>query len=359
MKPVVLILALLAVTAASRADTPKNPLSVATMVEPDKKLLLPMREKALSSHSAYDMDKTDCSTCHKNKDPKDPGPLLKADINAGCLECHDDIKKVMTGKFKHQPAELRCTLCHTPHDSAKPKLLLNDVDALCLNCHDPIKNAASNSKCKHDALTTDKKCLNCHNPHASEVEHLLSKQPFDLCLNCHGQDGLTNHTGLRLTNMKTLLSQNPEQHGPIATKDCTSCHNPHGSENFRLLAKEYPQTFYSPYDAKLYALCFDCHEESLVATATTTSLTQFRNGDKNLHFVHVNKDERGRTCRACHEVHASKQKHQIRDSVPYGVKGWPLRINYTPTPFGGTCTETCHSTRSYTNVVVKILPPAK
>jgi hypothetical protein len=65
--------------------------------------------------------------------------------------------------------------------------------------------------------------------------------------------------------------------------------------------------------------------------------------------VHVNKADRGRTCRACHEVHASKQAHHIRDSVPYGAKGWALKINYTKTPTGGSCAKTCHDTKSYVN----------
>ena len=95
----------------------------------------------------------------------------------------------------------------------------------------------------------------------------------------------------------------------------------------------------------------------MVKDAKTTTLTKFRNGDQNLHFVHVNKDERGRTCRACHEVHASKQPHQIRDAVPYGHTGYLLKVNFTKTDTGGQCAETCHVTRSYTNVIVPLIPP--
>jgi len=72
--------------------------------------------------------------------------------------------------------------------------------------------------------------------------------------------------------------------------------------------------------------------------------------------VHVNKDERGRTCRACHEVHAAKQPHQIRAAVPYGTTGYMLKVNFTQTPTGGTCAKTCHVTRSYTNSVAALVP---
>jgi hypothetical protein len=59
--------------------------------------------------------------------------------------------------------------------------------------------------------------------------------------------------------------------------------------------------------------------------------------------------ERGRTCRACHEVHASKQDHHIREGVPYGPKAWVLKINYTKLPNGGSCAKTCHETKTYNN----------
>lgn len=239
----------------------------------------------------------------------------------------------------------------------QPKLLVAESAALCLSCHTSISNLMATAPVKHAALTEGAKCVNCHNPHGANIQHLLVKLPFDLCVGCHGKDGVKDHDGKTLTNMKTLLAENPEQHGPVASKDCSACHIPHGGDHFRLLTKEYPAEFYSPYNPKLYDLCFDCHEESIVKDAKTTTLTKFRNGDQNLHFVHVNKDERGRTCRACHEVHAAKQKHQIRDAVPYGRSSYMLKVNYTKTATGGQCAQTCHVTRSYTNVVVAIAPP--
>ena len=63
------------------------------------------------------------------------------------------------------------------------------------------------------------------------------------------------------------------------------------------------------------------------------------------------KPSRGRTCRACHEVHASKQRHQIRDGVPYGSRGWVLKLNYTRTETGGSCARTCHKERSDNNTI--------
>jgi predicted CXXCH cytochrome family protein len=307
---------------------------------------IPASDKVVSYHAPYDAG--DCSICHRSNDAQNPGPV-KAAVNDLCLGCHDDFQQTLARKYAHPPSQQSCVNCHNPHDSKQPKLLLEDSGTLCLSCHQQIKQTASEATVKHDALTQGDKCVNCHNPHGANVEHLLVQLPMQLCLQCHGKDDVTDHNGKKLTNMTKLLADNPHQHGPVAAQDCTSCHMPHGSNNFRLLTNAYPAQFYSGYDSKNYALCFSCHEEKAFTQPKTEELTQFRDGSKNLHYVHVNKSAAGRTCRACHDVHASVQDHQIRDAVPYGPKGWMLKINYTKTDTGGSCAKTCHATRSYNN----------
>jgi predicted CXXCH cytochrome family protein len=310
---------------------------------------LPASEKIVSNHAPYDAG--DCSICHKNNDVQNPGPL-KSEVNELCMSCHDNFQKTMSRKYVHAAAQAGCTNCHNPHNSKQDKLLLEETGALCLGCHDSIKQAAG-MPVKHDALTQGKQCVNCHNPHGADVEHLLVQMPMQLCLQCHGGEQVADHNGKKLTNMTKLLADNPHQHGPVAAQDCSACHMPHGSNNFRLLTNAYPPQFYSGYDSKNYALCFGCHDEQAFTTPETEQLTQFRNGKKNLHYVHVNRSEMGRTCRACHEVHASVQEHQIRDAVPFGPKGWMLKINFTKTETGGSCAKTCHATRSYNNSQIK------
>jgi hypothetical protein len=100
---------------------------------------------------------------------------------------------------------------------------------------------------------------------------------------------------------------------------------------------------------KNYALCFECHNPDIAATERTTTLTRFRDGDRNMHFLHINRGDMGRTCRACHGVHAANKPHLIRDGVPYGSKGWVLKIRYVRTPTGGTCEKSCHQSYSYNN----------
>lgn len=301
---------------------------------------------AKSSHAAF--EDGDCSICHKRADAKNPGPV-RTPINDVCFECHDDFPDMMK-KFKVQHGALKkgCTGCHNPHNSPEVHLLRMGMPGLCLRCHDGIQKKM-NLPVKHNALTDGAACANCHEPHASNVEKLLKRLPFDLCVNCHSKDKMTDESGNKLTNIKDLLDKNKVHHSPVADKDCSACHTPHGGEKFRLLIESYPAKFYSGFSAGNYALCFGCHDEEAMRAPETTSATNFRHGKRNLHYLHVNKAERGRTCRACHEVHASKQAFQLRDGVPYGKKGWILKMNFSKNPNGGTCAKTCHAAKTYVN----------
>jgi hypothetical protein len=106
----------------------------------------------------------------------------------------------------------------------------------------------------------------------------------------------------------------------------------------------YPTEFYTKgYTRDDYRLCFTCHDAAAVETRETTTLTNFRNGAKNLHYVHVDRKSKGRTCRACHETHASNHPGHIRASVPFGKINWPLelqyRVEYTNAKTGQPCDQ--------------------
>lgn len=328
-------------TAPGKGDKPAPKYSMAP---------LPKGTKQGSMHGPYDA--ATCSLCHKSDDVNKPGPIIKPLVTM-CLDCHDEFKKLTNRKFAHAPAKQNCTACHNPHNSAHPKLLLDEMNKLCTSCHEPIQKLLTGAKVKHDAMTLEKKCSNCHNPHGADVEHLLVQLPFDLCLKCHSKDDMVDGDGKKLSNFKKWLDENKNWHAPVAAKDCSACHKPHGSDHFRLLGAEYPPQFYSPYEPKNYAVCFECHNDDMLKTPETDKLPQFRDGNRNLHYLHVNKPDRGRTCRACHEVHASTQAHHIRDAVPYGPKGWMLKINYTKTETGGSCERTCHTQKTYNNKPLK------
>jgi predicted CXXCH cytochrome family protein len=309
--------------------------------------LAPVTGEVVSTHSPF--AESDCDFCHRNKDPKNPGPLRKP-ITSLCGDCHDDLASGMRAhSSKHPPALQSCSNCHNAHNAKHKGLLLVSQEELCAGCHPKVKALMDGAKVKHLPVVEGDRCLNCHNPHSTNVEKMLIDLPFDLCVKCHSQDGMKDPAGTKLTNFKKLLAENSVHHAPVAGKDCSACHVPHGNDNFRLLVEAYPEKFYAAYAAENYALCFECHNPDMLAAPVTTTLTQFRDGSRNLHYLHCNKPDKGRTCRACHEVHASPHPAIVRDAVPYGNRGWMLRINFTKTPTGGSCERTCHRLKPYDN----------
>lgn len=303
-------------------------------------------KRAVSGHAPFEMG--ECSVCHTKDDPKNPGPL-QGPVRGICAGCHDTMEATLaTSAHPHKAATDNCVSCHNPHNAEVDHLLRAAPPALCVGCHDKVATAMK-AAVGHEPVGAGKSCLNCHDPHASQIAKGLLAQPFDLCLSCHGKSGVADPAGVALTNFATLLATNPHHHGPIGEKDCSACHETHGGANFRLLADPYPATFYAPWNEDNYALCFTCHDSDAFTKERTTTATTFRDGDRNLHFLHVNMEKRGRTCRACHEVHASPQPFQIRTSVPYGSKGWQLHLNFEQRPNGGSCSKTCHVTKSYDN----------
>ncbi len=290
----------------------------------------------------------DCLTCHKPHASEKP-KLLSKSGNEVCFECHSDMEQNFTeAKHVHAPATDACVKCHNPHTTDTSPLLVKEQPDLCFDCHKNIKNHVDKSTVQHAALTVDNKCTNCHSPHESQIGKQLKDEPMKLCLTCH-EHPINVAQSDKIGNIKELLSINKNVHGPIRDRDCSGCHDVHGSTNFRILKKYYPKEFYTSYSQVQYELCFGCHQQSLTQEMKTTTLTGFRDGDRNLHYLHVNKKTKGRTCRSCHETHASNNAKHIRDAVPFGQ--WMLPIKYEPTPNGGSCTPGCHARKEYSRFI--------
>jgi predicted CXXCH cytochrome family protein len=222
-------------------------------------------------------------------------------------------------------------------------MLLAEKRQLCGECHDDIVELAEEARVDHASTLTGEECLHCHSPHAADNESNLREPQLKLCLGCH--DEPVEFNGSKLANIKSLLDRNPEWHDPIREEGCTVCHQPMGGEIFRLLTKAFPAKFYASFGLEKYALCFSCHEQTLVTSKQTRSLTGFRDGSRNLHSLHVNKRRRGRTCRACHEMHASKNSFQIREKSRFGK--WMMPINFRERETGGSCQPGCHRREAY------------
>ncbi len=286
----------------------------------------------------------ECTVCHQSHSSDFP-KLLVSDPAELCFSCHvvtqSELKKF---EFIHEPAKNDCIGCHDPHGADNAKMVKSLAPFLCYTCHKDIQKIAETSKYQHSVVREVGGCMKCHTPHASTVKFLLKKDPASLCMTCHDKPVEISKDEV-LPAFTDQIKDKKFLHGPVAENNCSGCHITHGSEYFRLLAKEYPPQFYAPFSKENYALCFSCHPESVVLTRETSDLTDFRNGTLNLHYVHVNKPDRGRTCRSCHATHASNLPKHIRESVPYGV--WNLPIRFKKTETGGSCTPGCHLPYSY------------
>ncbi|MEE8575612.1 MAG: cytochrome c3 family protein [candidate division Zixibacteria bacterium] len=242
------------------------------------------------------------------------------------------MSEILSRQHIHDPVEENCTNCHNPHADKSVYQLSAAVPELCFECHPDILQYSKGTH-KHDPVDKGQ-CLKCHNVHASDNPRMFESPLMQLCFSCHEEK-------------KNLYENKEFLHGPFREGDCNACHNPHGSNSWRILHKDFPQQFYAAYEEDTYAICFQCHNQDIVKQDTTTTLTAFRNKNVNLHFRHVNKAKKGRSCRACHEVHASSQERHIRESVPFGESGWALPVKYTKLPDGGKCVVGCHSPKEY------------
>jgi len=100
-----------------------------------------------------------------------------------------------------------------------------------------------------------------------------------------------------------------------------------------------------PYTDNAFSLCFSCHKRDMVQYPETSFATNFRDGERNLHFVHVNNKQKGRSCRLCHNFHGSADPKLIRDSAPFGK--WNLPLKFVKTETGGGCSPGCHKPLYY------------
>jgi predicted CXXCH cytochrome family protein len=180
---------------------------------------------------------------------------------------------------------------------------------------------------------------------------LIRDREDKLCLQCHDQE-LRATDGTMIQDIGETLADREFLHGPIRDGQCSPCHNVHGASHSRLLNERFTEAFYASYDLKNYALCFDCHVQNLVQDEETTALTDFRDGDRNLHYVHVHRAEKGRTCRTCHEIHGSNIPRHIAESVPFEGSGWALPIRFQKLENGGSCAPGCHEPMTYAREAV-------
>lgn len=272
----------------------------------------------------------ECQKCHKPTDKihprykKEAFNLADNGRSGLCYECH---KRKDNLKFVHGPVGSGdCLACHDVHQSEYKSQLKLPGARLCFMCHD---KASFERKYPHPPIE-EGNCTGCHDPHQSDVKFMLRGEGAKLCFLCHDPG----------------MFKGKSVHGPVAQGDCNACHSTHGTANPRLLRRFFNADFYMPFTKDNFALCFGCHNSQIADDRLTETNTGFRNGLVNIHYIHVNKLDKGRSCKVCHDPHAAGQFRLIAPSVP-GFGRWGIPIRFTKTDTGGTCVVGCHKPKSY------------
>jgi DmsE family decaheme c-type cytochrome len=185
-----------------------------------------------------------CESCHGPgkahvDDPSVPEsikrfPLMKArDASDTCLTCHSRDNHTQWKGSLHDARNLSCTTCHSVHapKSEKSQLVRATITETCASCH--TIQVAKQQRTGHMPLREGKMaCTSCHNPHGTTNVRMLRTGNWinETCTACHAEK-----RGPFLWD-----------HAPVR-EACSTCHDPHGSNNDRMLV------------AKLPMLCQRCH----------------------------------------------------------------------------------------------------
>ena len=285
-----------------------------------------------------------CVSCHAPHGSMFPN-LLDAIGPDLCLACHDEFdRRLGTVKIVHQALEEGCTACHDVHGSDFPMTIRQTLADACAECHEDVADGAASARFPHSIVTADRACLTCHAPHGADVAALMTEPQIDVCMECHDED-IALDDGRTIHAAADLMDPKARRHGPIRDGQCSPCHLPHGSDRAMLLAKPYDVDVSPQFTVAANALCFECHDERLAAQGLIDGVTRFRDGDLNLHYVHVARRSWVQYCPACHGPHGSQQDRNVRQSVAFGK--WQIPVLFNRTATGGTCAPGCHRPFDY------------
>ncbi len=224
------------------------------------------KEEVLSLPTIHEAYKGSCLQCHNPHNSKQEY-LVKEELPNLCLGCHVDIKGDMqNAKTIHKiiNIEKSCISCHVPHSSKNKALVINEGKELCFSCHNKeykskertLKNIykiATKSKFKHEVVESED-CTTCHFTHSSDNYFLLNgefpfgsyadgakPEHFNQCFTCHDSDALSLENTTTATNFRHGSKNMHYLHISLNKgRNCTLCHDIHGSAKEHLIAKSVP-----------------------------------------------------------------------------------------------------------------------
>lgn len=299
------------------------------------------RAEAAVRHPPYAEQR--CDLCHDSHGSEAKGLLRAGGEPETCRSCHAGVVATMEASpHSHRGAEGSCSACHAPHTAQQMGLLRAPARELCVSCHAGVGREVSGATVPHDAVLKGEQCIRCHDPHASDRPGMLRDSQAAVCLSCHDR-AVTAADGRKVGSMAGLRDA-AGGHDAAGHRECSGCHSVHGGTHERLLRERNAALPTGPFDRANYALCFSCHDAKLAEAA---GATQFRDGARNLHEVHMKPGEMSRGCSSCHSVHALGEPRLIGKTVNFEGSGWNMPMGFVPTPEGGRCGSGCHEALEY------------
>jgi predicted CXXCH cytochrome family protein len=219
-------------------------------------------------------------------------PAPKPEID--CSKCHASLTVRL--KVVHPAIQMGCPACHSGIDDALKvphKKTTTAPKGLSAEqpdlCYGCHDKAKFTLKVVHGAIGMG--CTSCHNPHASNNEKLFPATVPELCFMCHDKAGFTHKN----------------VHPPVESGMCLSCHNPHSSDQQGLLLKP------------THEVCLECHDH---VTKTPHAISGFSKTGHPLGIPKKGKDRKpvmdpkreGKlfTCAGCHNPHSSDSPRLYR-----------------------------------------------
>jgi predicted CXXCH cytochrome family protein len=234
----------------------------------------------------------DCLFCHENQQTAGGKGTAHGNypvVSKSCKLCHQNHdsknKKYLRDNIHAPVAESDCSSCHVSSANKKNPFALKE--SLPTLCYNCHDQADYAKKSIHAALGRKESCLLCHEPHASEQKKLMKGSVPDICWSCHA----IVKEDLKRTSV----------HPPFEGGECLVCHTPHSSAQKHLLVD----------DAGL-GKCQTCHTQrhlhSLGVKASKKMVMSNYYAKSSVQY-----DEDGKiVCSSCHHPHASGQPKLVR-----------------------------------------------
>ena len=379
----------------------------------------------LNPHGNYVSDTNMCAQCHQAHGGKDKYNL-KEKVKDVCYLCHDAggqssyyVKGEMTLSASHHPVDLAspgepadslsCSDCHNPHLDWEtvPRLLTTRNNAqtgndVCFTCHGATASTSQNKQTNfptpgigHNninftaenglrpfageysspATGTNIGCAGCHEEHGSSITKLLrpvdwnsdltlpTQNDKNFCYECH-KNPLSTSKDNAWDGSAVYDTQGQPKHDGSGSQ-CTTCHDPHGSNNGNYLKASYDSTNRGAgrtklYDPNDYNACTNCHTKitDLTDPAANTGFSYIRQEwpveKQNLHYYHLNqlaaKGIGNAVCKECHRPHGTLTEENSKRAKLVGFPSKTVsNTTYNQNPIyssngdmAGNCTLVCH-----------------